>query len=118
MCNLADAVDLPALARKDMQTWDVMQSDAFLSAGEGSRCHPVFALAILTGLRRGELLALRWQDVDLERGELTVRQTLIDRNGRFELSTPKTHRSRRCVTLPESATRYYASTRPGRIRSG
>ena len=61
-----------------------MQSDAFLSAGEGSRCHPVFTLAILTGLRRGELLALRWQDVDLERREVTVRQTLIDRNGRLE----------------------------------
>lgn len=101
--NVADVVDPPALARKDMQTWDVTQSDAFLSAAEGSRYYPVFALAILTGLRRGELLALRWQDVDLERGELTVRQTLIDRNGRLEFSTPKTHRSRRSVALPDSA---------------
>jgi integrase len=72
-------------------------------AAASTRYAAAFELAILTGLRRGELLALRWQDIDLDRGILTVRQTMIDRSGTLSFSTPKTHRSRRSVDLSSSA---------------
>lgn len=101
--NVADAVDAPRLDRTEMHYWDVDQVSVFLDAAAGSRFAPIFELAILTGLRRGELLGLRWQDLDLDAGRLTVRQTLIDKSGHITFSSPKTYRSRRPVALSESA---------------
>ena len=63
---------------------------------------PVFTMvliAVLTGLRVGELLALRWQDVDLDRGELRVEQSVY----RGSVGSPKTKGSRRTLPLPEAA---------------
>ena len=55
----------------------------------------------MTGLRRGELLGLRWQDVDLDAGTLSVRQTVqISRTAGIQFEEPKTEKSRRQVTLP------------------
>jgi integrase len=56
-----------------------------------------------TGCRRGELAALRWEDVDLERGELTVARSLETTKGTLTFREPKTKRSRRKVTLPAFA---------------
>ena len=59
----------------------------------------LYVLAVHCGLRQGELLGLKWEDVDLERGILQVRRTLS--NGTFTI--PKTTKSRRSVRLTESA---------------
>jgi len=56
----------------------------------------------MTGLRRGEALGLRWIDVNIDRGELAVRQTLLLVSGRIEVSRPKTARGRRVVALDPS----------------
>jgi len=102
--NVADAVDAPKLSSREMTTWNAAQVTTFLAIAEATtRYAPVFMLAVLTGLRRGELLAVRWRDIDLDRGILAVRQTLVDRNGTLSFSSPKTHRSSRPVDLPESA---------------
>lgn len=52
------------------------QATAFLKTAEGDRLEALFVLAITAGLREGELLGLRWEDVDLEAGKLSVRQQL------------------------------------------
>ena len=58
-------------------------------------------LAASTGLRRGELLALQWNDIDLDRGTLRVARSLELVDGKLSLKEPKTERSRRVVTLSE-----------------
>ena len=57
-------------------------------------------LALGTGMRKGELLAARWSDVDLEAGTITVNQTLQAAFGKLHFKEPKTAKSRRAVTLP------------------
>ena len=61
--------------------------------------HTLFALIAATGLRKGEALALRWVDIDFERGTLTVRGTLSTIRGGWAITEPKTRSSRR-VLLP------------------
>ncbi len=75
-----------------------------LTAAEGDPLEALYVLAIVTGMRQGELLALRWQDVDLQRGTLQVVATLEERAGQSpRLAETKTRRSRRQVTLSATA---------------
>jgi integrase len=95
--NVATLVDPPAKARREMPPLSADQARAFLEATASDRLGPLYALAIATGMRQGELLALRWRDVDLEGGWLAVRHTL--RRGTRELAEPKTDRARRTLKL-------------------
>jgi integrase len=99
--NVATLVDLPAKARHELRPLTAEQARSFLGATAGDRLGPLYALAITTGMRQGELLALRWRDVDLDRGWLAVRHTL--RRGTRELAAPKTERGRRTLRLGASA---------------
>ena len=74
-----------------------------LEAASGDRLEALYVLAIATGLRQGELLALKWDDVDLERGMLRVRRTLTRTGGKVSLGEPKTKKSRRSVNLTAAA---------------
>ena len=69
-------------------------------AGEGTSLHMPLLLALGTGMRRGELLGLRWSDVDLDAGMLVVNQTLQEAYGELHFNEPKTTKSRRRITLP------------------
>ena len=91
----------PKARRREMKTWSPEQLRAFLEASreQASRLHGAFVLAATTGMRRGEVLGLRWQDVDLEAGRLAVVQSLVMVGTRPELSTPKTDRSVRSIPL-------------------
>ena len=60
-------------------------------------------VAVATGMRQGELLALKWQDADLENAKLSVRRTLTRSGGRLLLGEPKTKKSRRTIYLTETA---------------
>lgn len=80
--------------------WTVEEARRFLEVVKGHRLEALFVLALTLGLRRGELLALRWDDIDLERGLLTVRAQLQDVRG-LTLVPPKTRAGQR--TLPLSA---------------
>ncbi len=66
---------------------------------DGDRFEPLYVLAITTGLRRGELLALRWDDADLERGTLRVGRALVREKGHHTLGETKTKRGRRRINL-------------------
>ena len=65
--NPADAVDPPKVERQAMQTYDMAQTAALIEAMRETRLHIPTVLAVLCGLRRGEIAALRWRNVDLPR---------------------------------------------------
>jgi integrase len=97
--NPADAAEPPsAMAAKapPMRTWSAAELRVFLAHVATDRLSTAYHLAATTGLRRGELLGLRWRDADLDAGRLAVIQTLV---GNRQLSRPKTERSRRSVAL-------------------
>jgi integrase len=90
----------PERAAKESRALTPAQVRALLSAASGDRWEALYVVAIHTGLRRGEILGLRWDDVDLEGGRLSVRQSL-DTVG--TLKTPKRDSSRRTLRLTPSA---------------
>lgn len=102
--NPASAVDLPAARGYDVHALSVEDARRVLDAVRGDRLEPLVTVALATGLRQGEALALRWSDVDLDGGHLTVRHSLHRSGGHVVLDEPKTRRSRRTVTLPAFAT--------------
>lgn len=85
---------------RGMRVLDEDQARAFLRAARTDRLYALWVLALTTGLRRGELLGLCWQDLDLEGGRLTVRRALLVVNGRYILSAPKTQSAYRTIALP------------------
>jgi integrase len=97
--NPAALVKRPGVERPEARYLDVGSVAAVLQAAEGLRYHPVLLVIAATGLRRGEALALSWSDIDLDAGVLTVRRTLSRIDGKLDVSTPKTERSRREVPL-------------------
>lgn len=82
-----------------MRTWTSEELKQFLRFVDGDRLMAAWMLASTTGLRRGEVLGLRWQDVDLDAARASVRQTLVSVAYEIRLSTPKTARGRRSVAL-------------------
>jgi integrase len=94
----------PRKAHVEIVALTVEEARALLAAAAGNRFHALFVLALKTGMRRGELLALHWEDVDLDKGVLQVRGTLRRTREGLTFGTPKTAASRRKVVLsPTSA---------------
>lgn len=98
--NPAEVADPPRAGRPSMVTWSPVELRAFLEHTVEHELSALWLLLATTGLRRGEALALRWSDVDLNAGRLSVRQTLSYVGTRATFSDPKTARSRRSVPLP------------------
>jgi len=82
-----------------MHVWTPAELRAFLDAAVGHEYFAQFRLAAMTGLRRGELCALRWPALDLETGRLRVSRALLCVHGRLVESEPKTARGRRVLDL-------------------
>lgn len=101
--NIAEVVTAPRPAPEEMRTLSREESRRLLRAAQGERLEALYVLAIHTGMRQGELLALKWQDIDLENATLSVRRTLTKRGGRLLLGEPKTKKSIRTITLTECA---------------
>ena len=100
--NVANAADPPRLRQPgsvEMKTWTAVELRSFLDGVSGHRLAAAWTLAATTGMRRGEVLGLRWQDVDLDRGRLAVRQTVLSVAYEVVLGTPKTTRGRRSIAL-------------------
>lgn len=107
---LADAVDAGLLASnpadrakppkpesagpKELRFWTPEQLRHFLGSERGSRLEAAWHVAAMTGMRRGEVLGLRWVDLDLEAARLAVRHTIISVAYEIRASTPKTHQAR------------------------
>ena len=82
-------------------TWTAEQLRTFLTAVQDDRLYALWRLAAATGMRRAELLGLRWRDVDLERTRLSVVQTRLKAGGTTYFDAPKTPRSRRSIALDD-----------------
>ncbi len=97
----ADAADAPRAQSRStkLRTWSADELRQFLHQTANDRLAAVWHLAASTGLRRGELLGLRWADVDLGAARLSVRRTLVAIGYEVQVSEPKTKRSRRQVEL-------------------
>lgn len=104
--NAVQAVDRPKIVRKEIKPLAREAVERFLGAARKDRLYALFVMAVGTGLRRGELLGLKWEDINLEKGTLSVRRTLARvkaENGLtrtvLKLKEPKTGRSRRMIAL-------------------
>jgi len=100
--NPVDAVDGPKVERFEIRPFTPEEARQFLSAIRGERLEALYSVALTMGLRQGEALGLRWQDVDLDLGNLRINKQLQRINGKFQLVEPKTPRSRRTLALPAS----------------
>ncbi len=99
--NVARLVQPPAPDRTEIQPWTEDEARVFLAASRGHRLHALFVVALALGLRRGEVLGLRWSDVDFVTGQLRVWQTLQRVRGEgVVFGPPKSRRSRRVLTMP------------------
>ena len=99
--NPADAVVPPRPKRTEMHFLTEAEAAAMLRAARDTDLYLPLLLAVGTGMRRGELLGLRWSDIDLDGGAAIVNQALQEAYGKIEFKEPKTTRSRRCITLPD-----------------
>ncbi len=100
--NVCDEVDLPRVPTYEARTFSKEEARAFLRAVKGTRFEVLFTVALLTGMRRGELLALRWEDINWEEGSIHVRRT-VNRYGKgqgYVISDTKTAASRRKILFP------------------
>jgi integrase len=97
--------------KKRRRPWSRDQLRAFLEAARGSRFYLAYALGLATGLRIGEVLALRWADVDLAAGVLRVEQSYSRVGNRFAMGPPKSESSRRLIRLPPTAVRLLVARR-------
>lgn len=98
--NVCDRVTLPRLEVKERRSLTQSQAQQLLQAAKGSKLEVLVIVALTTGLRHGELRALRWSNVDLDRGELHVLRSALHLHGYGIIeSEPKTKSSRRTVAL-------------------
>jgi integrase len=101
--NVTEAVSPPRPAPKEMRPLTSEEARRLLQEARGNRLEALYVLAVTTGMRQGELLALRWQDVDIENGVVSVRRTLTRNDRGIEMGEPKTKKSRRSIRLTPRA---------------
>ena len=101
--NVAEAVQPPRARKKEMRALSVPEIHTLLSACPQGRWHTIFHTLIWTGLRRSELLGLRWSDLNLELASMQVRRSLVRlHDGRFVIEQPKTSKGIRSLDLAPS----------------
>jgi integrase len=101
--NPADAVAPPRIMRKDMQTYDEGELNQFLTVAKDSPYYELYFLALYTGMRRSELLALRWIDIDFIYSQVYVNRGMQRlKDNTFIFTEPKSERSRRTIALSPS----------------
>ncbi len=97
--NVTAELKLPRITREEIDPLDAKGARRLLEAARGDRLEALYVLALNTGMRQGELLALKWEDIDLERSLVRVRRTLTHSDKGFVLGEPKTKKSRRTIRL-------------------
>ncbi len=100
--NICDLVSPPRMVRSEIRPLTLEQAHKLLEVVRGDRLEVLLTLALTTGMRRGELLALRWSDIDFKSGSLNVHRTVdfLAKYGYIE-TEPKTAAGRRKITLPQ-----------------
>jgi len=98
--NVAALTDAPKVVRREMTALTPEEAKQLLKAMRGDRLEALYTVALALGLRQGEALGLRWQDIDLDTRTLTVRYQLQRVDSKLVLVEPKTPKSRRALMLP------------------
>ena len=101
VANPAEGCALPRLEHREMKTLPVEQLQSFLREAKESGVYELYYLELATGLRRGELLGLNWEDIDLERGDLRVKRQVARINGEVTEAPLKTKNAYRTLPLAE-----------------
>ncbi len=101
--NVATHSNAVSVPDNEMCVFSPDEARAFLEAVSGDRLEALYGVVLALGLRQGEALGLRWEDVDLEARRLVVVNALQRVDGKLVLVSPKTRRSRRTIELPDSA---------------
>ena len=99
--NPCDAAEAPRVEDPELTTWTAGEARAFLAGAAEHEHAALWRLALVTGMRKGELLALRWADVDLDRRTLAVRRTLTRGADGLRVGEPKAASGRRAIALPD-----------------
>src|SRR5438132_3053395 len=97
--NVATLVDAPKARTSEVEVLTQEQANAVLEALQGHWLHPIVALAIGSGARRGELCGLRWRDLDLDSGTMKIERAVEQTKQSIAVKLPKTKHSRRTITL-------------------
>lgn len=113
-----DFVDTPRVPDREPDAFSADEVRALLRTVAGDRLEALYRLAVGTGLRSGELLGLAWQDIDLDGAQLSVRQELVRRDGRYLREEPKTPGSKRSVPLSPALVSALRSHRERLIAEG
>lgn len=98
--NPAAGAQPPRPRRRELRVLDQAGTEEVLAAAEGTRMEAPVAIALSTGMRRGEVLGLRWSDIDEEYSSAQIQRALQNTKTGLVYEAPKTHRSRRRVQLP------------------
>ena len=94
---------IPKLQKQEMKILPPEHMKAYLDAADARNVLPMFYLELVSGLRKGELVALLWSDLNAERRTISVSKQVTARNGKATLSRPKTETSVREVSVPQAA---------------
>lgn len=101
--NPTNGCRIPQLEKKEMKVIAPEQVGSYLNAAKENGVLPMFYLELTSGLRRGELLALLWEDLDIAERTISVTKTLSAKTGKMTVSPPKTQNSIRKVVIPTEA---------------
>lgn len=100
--NPCEGVELPKLITKRFVPFNTQQVELFLEVIRHHRLHLPFLMALATGMRRGELLALKWEDLDMDAKKISIRRSKVLVNGKVMIQeSTKTESSEREIPLPE-----------------
>lgn len=97
--NPALSVELPATEASKARVWDAEQAGRFLDFVKNDRLYALYLLVVMAGLRRGEAVGLRWEDVQLDTGYLRIVQQVVEVAGKVYVGPPKTKAGERAVAL-------------------
>lgn len=103
--NVAETVKLPrrSVPRAEMKVWTAQQVGVFLEHARFHRLYALFYLALATGMRRGELMALLWEHTNLDQGFIRVKQSLVELKEGIQITEPKTRASKRLIPVAPDA---------------
>jgi len=103
--NVTEATKPPRQTKKAFKSLTSEEVQRFLLIAKEDDLFPAFLLGLGTGLQRGEILGLRWQDVDLKAGTIKVTQSLVRTKAGLKFEPPKTKMGNRLIPLPEEVLR-------------
>jgi integrase len=97
--NVTEAVDPPQASKKQIKPLSEAQVKILLEAAQETELYALYVLAVTTGMRQGELLGLKWEDLDLQAKTMQVKRTAFTR----KVGAPKTSKGRRSIKLTQEA---------------